>query len=105
MKEITNYREFNQDEQAPSMRSTINQETIVNKNVVLDYMKSFEENIVCPCRIRDEITGEIIEKTLVYYTGGEFIWDEREIYHFECYNIKLEKTFIDKVLLQKDKLF
>ena len=60
-------------------------------------MRSFEENIVCPCKICDEISGKDIAIPLIYYTDGEFMWDERDIYHFEKYNIRLNDEFVHKI--------
>ena len=98
MKEITNFREFNQDKNAPSIQGAKNKKPISKKDIVLDYMKGFQEDVICPVRIRDEFTGENINKTLIYYTDGEFVWDEREIYHFEHYNLTLNNEFLDKVI-------
>lgn len=60
-------------------------------------MRSFEKNIVCPCKICDEINGKDTAIPLIYYTDGEFMWDERDIYHFEKYNIRLNDEFVHKI--------
>ena len=98
MKVITNFREFNQDKNAPSVQGEKNKNPIYKKDILLNYMRGFEEDVICPVRIRDEFTGKNLNRTLIYYTDGEFVWDEREIYHFENYNLTLNKEFVDKVL-------
>ena len=61
-------------------------------------MRSFPEDVVCPSRVYDYIKKTYIPTTIIYYTDGEYIWDEREIYYFEHYNIKLADSFISKIL-------
>lgn len=95
---VTNYREFNEEIDAPSVVAAVSNVENPHKRQILDYMKSFEEDVVCPIKVQDAVTGKSTEITLVYYTDGEFIWDERDIYHFEKYNISLNEHFLKKVM-------
>ena len=97
---VTNYREFNDEKTAPSLGDAVNEKEIPEKAEVLRYMKSFEDDVVCPGKVYDVVRNEVTTVPLVYYTDGEFVWDERDIYHFENYNLKLEEKFIQKVLKQ-----
>lgn len=97
MKFVTNYREFNEEKNAPSVRSEISDHEIVLKENILKYMRSFEDDVVCPSKVYDVIQNKVTTVPLVYYTDGEFIWDERDIYHFEKYNIHLNNEFIHKI--------
>lgn len=98
MKSVVNYKEFNDKENAPSILEDITEKEIPGKSQILRYMKSFEEDVVCPARVYDEVSQKYTLLTLVYYTDGEFVWDESVIYHFEKYNIVLDTEFIKKAL-------
>lgn len=99
MKFVTNYREFNEDKTAPSVCDAVSEKEIPQKAEVLRYMKSFDDDVVCPSKVYDAIRDEVTTVPLIYYTDGEFVWDERDIYHFEKYNIALNSKFIERVVM------
>ena len=98
MNKVTNYKEFTEDNNAPSLFDSVLQINQENKTKILDYMRSFDADVVCPCAVYDFVEKIYTQSTLVYYTDGDYIWDEREIYHFENYDIKLDDGFVNKAL-------
>ena len=97
MKSIADYKEFNDEKTSPSIVEGVTKTEIPKKSEILKYMRSFEADVVCPARVYDEVTKEVTNLKLVYYTDGEFFWDERVIYHFEKYNILLNEDFLKKI--------
>ena len=94
---IANYKEFNDEKNAPSVAEGVRKTEVPKKHEILKYMKSFEADVVCPALVRDEVTKKETKLTLIYYTDGEFLWDERVIYHFDKYNISLNEDFLKKI--------
>lgn len=88
----------------PNGMSSIIEEANVNesidcKDVILNYLKNGIDAGVCCSVVVDRITGENLPRTIHRYKDDEYIWSDEDIYHFEKYNIKLVKEFVDKILL------
>ncbi len=96
MKSISNYREF-----------TRNPNLLINnvcesKKLILDYLNSFKTICASGMWLKDVIDGSIINIQVLGYSDGEYLWDTREIYHFEKYDMKLNDDFIQHVLDKVD---
>ncbi|WP_314330460.1 hypothetical protein [Oribacterium sinus] len=50
--------------------------------------------------LKDEITGQTTDKGVSGYSDEEagWYWDDRMVYHFEKYNMRLSEDFLDYVL-------
>ena len=50
--------------------------------------------------LKDEITGQTTYKGVSGYSDeeGGWYWDDRMVYHFEKYNMRLSEDFLDYVL-------
>ncbi len=97
MKLITRYKEFDEDEKK-SLLDFISDTPIPQKAKVLEYLKSGRDAGVRCSSVFDYIKNKVIPQTIHLYTDGEYGWDDEEIYHFETYNLELEKNFINRVL-------
>ena len=97
MKFITNYKEFGKSDEI-SLLDNISKTPIGVKNKVLSYMKGGNDAGVRCSSVFDFVQNFSTGKTIHCYTDGEYKWDDREIYHFEHYNLKLESEFVNKVL-------
>ena len=72
---------------------------IESKDIILRYLKSFIPEFATSRVVYDEILHQNIEEYYdVGYFDGVYSWDERDIYHFEKYNMQLKQSFIDYVL-------
>lgn len=67
-----------------------------DKNIVIDYLKSFKHIASCPRAAIDCVTGEEISSSFGVYSDGDFRWCDFLIYHIEKYNIKLPQNLINK---------
>ena len=97
MKFVTEFKEFHK-KCADSMLDHISDQPIEGKEKVLRYLKNAEEDGVRCAGIYDHVEKESTMKTIHLYTDGEYYWTSEEIYHFEKYNIPLNKRFLQKVL-------
>lgn len=97
MKFITNYKEFGKGEDR-SIVDNISSTPIKGKDKLLKYLKGGNDAGVRCSAVYDCIENYSTGKTIHRYTDGEYIWDDREIYHFEHYNLALDEGFIEKVL-------
>ena len=97
MKFITYYKEFGKGEDKRIM-DNISDTPIQGKNKVLEYLKKGKDAGVRCSAVHDLVEKFSTGKTIHRYTDEEYIWDDREIYHFEHYNLALDKGFIEKVL-------
>lgn len=67
------------------------------KNQILEYLKKGNEIALRCASIYDYVKNEpLIGETIKLFTDGEWYWDSAEIYHFEKYNIELNKEFLKK---------
>lgn len=98
MKEISLIKEFTGDENFKSIRGLISNNEIPNKNIILQYLKSFPPDCAAGMCLKDEITGKIVNTGVNGYEDGVYYWDTRHIYHFEKYNLILDNNFIQYVL-------
>ena len=73
--------------------------TCVDKERVLSFMKAFEPVAVAAGYVRDEVTGEyaIGVGELAYEHDG-WDWYQRDVYHFEKYDLELEPEFVKLAL-------
>lgn len=96
MKFITNCKELHTDN-ATSILDCISNTPLGNKEKILEYLKNGTNDGVRCSSIYDYVKKEpLMGKTIKLYTDGEWCWDSEEIYHFEEYNIKLNKEFLEK---------
>ena len=100
LKYIDDYKEFEYDSDI-SVLDHISETEIPEKKKVLEYLTSFEVDGVRCASLTDFIKKQILSKGVCIYTDGEYVWDDEEIYHFEKYNMELNKDFINKVLSQR----
>lgn len=98
MRNISLVKEFNDNKNALPIKDKLSTKAIENKNEVLKYLNSFKPFCVAGMSLKDEITGETINLSVNGYEDGEFVWDTREIYHFEKYDLQLEEEFIQHAL-------
>lgn len=70
-----------------------------NKKKILSYLKnsSFESSCTTE-KVFDYVEKKITDIPMVSYCDNKFYWDDREIYYFEKYNLKLNDDFIEYVL-------
>ena len=97
MKFISHYKEFDRREK-DSVLNNISNTPIKGKEKLLEYMKTGTDGGVCCSAVYDFVEGFSTGKTIHCYTDGEYFWNDKEIYHFEHYNLKLDENFIEKVL-------
>ena len=96
MKKINEYEEFNHNG-GDSVRNHISDTPIKGKETVLKYLKSWpNEGIRCETLV-DYIKAETLTPSVWTHTDGEYRWTDEEIYHFEKYNMQLDKDFLAKV--------
>lgn len=101
MKFISHYKEFGKDEHI-SILDNISHIPTKEKSKILEYLKHGEDAGVKCSSVFDFVQNELVPRTIHRYTDGEYIWDDREIYHFEKYNIPLDEDFIKKVLVSME---
>lgn len=95
---ITNanlYNIVNTDE----LRSYFDKFENPNKQKILSYLKNnlFESSCTTE-KVFDYIENRSTNIPMVSYHDNRFYWDDREIYYFEKYNLKLNDDFIQYVL-------
>lgn len=96
-KDICNYREFDSDNNYPSVRSAIGDKN-ENKDKILSYLNHFEQIVAITRPITDYISGEDKRESVYGYTDGGYWWTNEQVYHFEKYDMKLNDDFIKYVL-------
>lgn len=93
---IANYKELRTDENI-SLMEHISDIQIKNKETILEYLKGGTFNGVRCSSVYDYVSDEpIISEGTTLFTDGEYYWDSEEIYHFEKYNMELNKEFLKK---------
>lgn len=98
MREISRIREFSGEKSDKSIHEMISEKAIPQKDEILQYLKSFQPDCSAGMLLQDEITGELLKFGVNGFEDGNYYWDSREIYHFEKYNMQLEKEFVEYVL-------
>ncbi len=68
-----------------------------DKKKVVEYLKSFGRQAICPRYAIDCLTGKTISDSFVVNDDGEYCWADFLIYHIEKYNIRLPQDFINKI--------
>lgn len=98
MKFVTDYKELEDGNKEKTLLDYCKRDPIKCKAQVLEYMGNQEFlEAIRASHIYDyvkDIRTTITNKT---YTDGEYFWTEEEKYHFERYNLELEKNFIEKI--------
>lgn len=97
MKFVTNYKELEDGDKTRSLLDHCKAEPIKNKKLVLDYMgdQKYLEAIRAS-HIFDYVKNTRTVITNKTYTDGDFFWTEEERYHFDNYNLELERDFLMK---------
>lgn len=80
--------------------SQISLRPIYGKGRILEYLKGFPVDCAAAMSLCDEVTGKTLGAGVCGYEdkNGGWYWDDRMIYHFEKYNMKLSEEFINYVL-------
>lgn len=97
MKYITDYKELHGNKNI-SLLDHLSGKEVEGKQRILNYLKNGVKDGVRCSGIYDYVKDEPKFDTIHLFTDGEYFWDSEEIYHFEKYNIPLEKEFLQKVL-------
>lgn len=97
IKFIDNYKEFEGDS-GKSVKDHISTKAIPGKEKILSYLKSFPVDGVRCSTLYDFVEDVLYTPTVFFHTDGEYSWDDEETYHFEKYNMELDKAFINKIL-------
>lgn len=82
----------------PEFKQFISDVAPAGKKAILKYLKSFDVSAYTSQPVYDILTGEEVFCADNAHTDGVYTWYESEIYHFETYNLKLSKEFIEYVL-------
>lgn len=98
IKFITNCREFGTGN--ISINDLISDDVSERKNDIINYLKNGKDDGVRCSSVYDYIGDFSTGNTVHCYTDGVYQWDDTEIYHFEKYNLKLEKAFVDSVIVK-----
>jgi hypothetical protein len=70
-----------------------------NKQEILKYLKnSLFESSCTTEKVFDYINNKRTDIPIVAYHDDKYYWDDRYIYYFEKYNLKLNDDFIEYVL-------
>lgn len=102
MKFITNYKELGGDDNI-CLLEHISKKPIKGKEKILEYLKNGQKKAIRCSSVYDYVKDEpLLNESMVteaawLFTDGEFNWDSEEIYHFEKYNIELNKEFLKKI--------
>lgn len=100
MKPICNVKDFTGEGNDKSLSTQVFPSPIYGKGRILEYLRSFPATYAAAMSLKDEITGQTLDSGVSGYEDeeGGWFWDDRMIYHFEKYNMKLSEEFIDYVL-------
>lgn len=100
MRPICNIREFSKNEEHLSIKNEIFPDPIYQKGKILEYLQGFNPDCAAGMSLKDEITGQTTDKGVSGYSDeeGVWYWDDRMVYHFEKYNMRLFEDFLDYVL-------
>lgn len=71
---------------------------ISQKEAILKYLKAFKPSWVTSISVQDMVTKTIINKADNTFDDSVFEWSEKDIYHFEKYNMPLNPDFITHVV-------
>ena len=97
MKTISKAKEFSGENAHKSIKDLIGKK-IPQKSQILSYLKSFEPDCAAGMLLVDEVSGKETALSVEGFEDGIYYWDSREIYHFEKYDMELDKDFIRHVL-------
>lgn len=95
---VGKFREIYKDDSLPSIKDSIQNKSISEKERILHYLKSAKKGAFSPGNIKDVITGEKISGEFCCYSDGEYAWRSDIIYYVEKYNLKLDSDFIKHIL-------
>lgn len=68
------------------------------KKKILSYLKCYRAIAFTSQPVFDIFTGKQVGAADNGRSDGEYMWYESEIYHFEHYDMRLQKDFIEHVL-------
>lgn len=68
------------------------------KETILKYLKNQSVLAIATSYFHNDISNESTNIPLIAYTDNVYVWDTRDIYYFEHYDLKLNDDFIDYVL-------
>jgi hypothetical protein len=71
---------------------------IKNKDKILKFLKNQKILATATSYFYNDITNSNTNIPLVAYTDNTYVWDTRDIYYFEHYDLKLNDDFIEYVL-------
>ena len=67
--------------------------SVGERNVILDYMRSFEPSYRTASKVFDPVKGKWTSLELEAFTDGTWGWDTNDIYLFDRYELKLDPGF------------
>ena len=74
------------------------------KKTMLEYLKNTERRSSCTTeKVYDYFEKKYVDIPIVAYHDEFFYWDDRDIYYFEEYNLKLAEEFVNHVLKQTER--
>lgn len=68
------------------------------KQALLNYLKSAPVYAAAAGMVFDEISVKQTDIPLLAYEKDGFLWDSRDIYYFDKYNMRLNDEFVTHVL-------
>ena len=95
---IGKYKEIYNDDNLPTIFKNISDNEHKYKQKILNYLKSFEPSAVSPSRLRDVVSGDIIDIPLTFTEDDRYAWRSDIVYYFEKYNLTLPENFINDVM-------
>ena len=96
MKFISDYPEF-----GGSAKDSVNDHIGVknsNKSKILEYLNGFDPVAVRCSHIYDHVADQRTNLSTFIYSDDVYKWNSSEIYHFEKYDMELDKDFIEYVM-------
>lgn len=93
--DIKLYDKVNTDE----LKSNLSKSEHPDKQLILEYLKN--KSFISSCtseKVMDYVNNKKTDIQIVAYHDDKYYWDDRFIYHFEKYNLKLNDDFINHVL-------
>ena len=71
---------------------------------ILKYLKDSKNRSSCTTdKVYDYFSNRFVNIPIVAYHDDSFYWDDRDIYYFEKYNLKLTEEFVNHVLEQTER--